>query len=212
MPDGYVTGSSRMSYCNQTPFPPREGWGLGTRLPPHGVTLKSRNEEMRNGKWGNEEMGHCTSLQQTTDVSLLQSPKVIRKSMSIYCHSLRVHLCLMPKGIHSSQHHELCVLPAIYSTFDHLLEVCWICELFIATLFQLLQGVILRLLSVLHCYEYMYICLVHTALPQEGMYNSFIPMWDNSIYQHSRYMQTLHAVLCYCMLVPTNSSCFSHKV
>ena len=32
MPDGYVTGSSGMSYCNQTPFPPREGWGLGTRL------------------------------------------------------------------------------------------------------------------------------------------------------------------------------------
>ena len=33
MPDGYVTGSSWMSYCNQTPFP-REGWGLGTRLVP----------------------------------------------------------------------------------------------------------------------------------------------------------------------------------
>ena len=32
MPDGYVTGSSGMSYCNQTPFPLREGWGLGTRL------------------------------------------------------------------------------------------------------------------------------------------------------------------------------------
>ena len=32
MPDGYVTGSSGMSYCNQTPFPPCEGWGLGTRL------------------------------------------------------------------------------------------------------------------------------------------------------------------------------------
>ena len=32
MPDGYVIGSSGMSYCNQTPFPPREGWGLGTRL------------------------------------------------------------------------------------------------------------------------------------------------------------------------------------
>ena len=24
--DGYVTESSGMSYCNQTPFPPREGW------------------------------------------------------------------------------------------------------------------------------------------------------------------------------------------
>ena len=32
MQDGYVTGSSGMSYCNQTPFPLREGWGLGTRL------------------------------------------------------------------------------------------------------------------------------------------------------------------------------------
>ena len=32
MPDGYVTGSSGMSYCNQIPFPPHEGWGLGTRL------------------------------------------------------------------------------------------------------------------------------------------------------------------------------------
>ena len=32
MPDGYVTGSSGISYCNQTPFPPREGKGLGTRL------------------------------------------------------------------------------------------------------------------------------------------------------------------------------------
>ena len=31
----YVTGSSGMSYCNQTPFPPREGWGLGTRLAYH---------------------------------------------------------------------------------------------------------------------------------------------------------------------------------
>ena len=30
---GYTPqGSSRMSYCNQTPFPPREGWGLGTGL------------------------------------------------------------------------------------------------------------------------------------------------------------------------------------
>ena len=30
---GYAPqGSSGMSYCNQTPFPPREGWGLGTRL------------------------------------------------------------------------------------------------------------------------------------------------------------------------------------
>ena len=30
---GYTPqGSSGMSYCNQTPFPPREGWGLGTRL------------------------------------------------------------------------------------------------------------------------------------------------------------------------------------
>ena len=28
----YITGSSGMSYCNQTPFPPCEGWGLGTRL------------------------------------------------------------------------------------------------------------------------------------------------------------------------------------
>ena len=25
MPDSYVTGLSGMSYCNQTPFPPREG-------------------------------------------------------------------------------------------------------------------------------------------------------------------------------------------
>ena len=31
MPDSYVTGSSGMSYCNQTPLP-CEGWGLGTRL------------------------------------------------------------------------------------------------------------------------------------------------------------------------------------
>ena len=30
---GYAPqGLSRMSYCNQTPFPPREVWGLGTRL------------------------------------------------------------------------------------------------------------------------------------------------------------------------------------
>ena len=30
---GYAPqGSSGMSYCNQTPFPPCEGWGLGTRL------------------------------------------------------------------------------------------------------------------------------------------------------------------------------------
>ena len=30
---GYTRqGSSGMSYCNQTPFPPHEGWGLGTRL------------------------------------------------------------------------------------------------------------------------------------------------------------------------------------
>ena len=30
---GYAPqGSSGMSYCNQTPFPPREGLGLGTRL------------------------------------------------------------------------------------------------------------------------------------------------------------------------------------
>ena len=30
---GYTPqGSSGMSYCNQTPFPPHEGWGLGTRL------------------------------------------------------------------------------------------------------------------------------------------------------------------------------------
>ena len=30
---GYAPqGSGGMSYCNQTPFPPREGWGLGTRL------------------------------------------------------------------------------------------------------------------------------------------------------------------------------------
>ena len=30
---GYAPqGSSGMSYCNQTPFPLREGWGLGTRL------------------------------------------------------------------------------------------------------------------------------------------------------------------------------------
>ena len=28
----HVTGSNRMLYCNQTPFPPREGLGLGTRL------------------------------------------------------------------------------------------------------------------------------------------------------------------------------------
>ena len=28
---GYAPqGSGGMSYCNQTPFPPREGWGLGT--------------------------------------------------------------------------------------------------------------------------------------------------------------------------------------
>ena len=30
---GYVPqGFSGMSYCNQTPFPPREVWGLGMRL------------------------------------------------------------------------------------------------------------------------------------------------------------------------------------
>ena len=30
---GYASqGSGGMSYCNQTPFPPREGWGLGARL------------------------------------------------------------------------------------------------------------------------------------------------------------------------------------
>ena len=32
MPDGYITGWSGMSYCNQAPFPPLEGWGLGTGL------------------------------------------------------------------------------------------------------------------------------------------------------------------------------------
>ena len=121
---------------------PSPAWG-------HSKEYERGNEKWEMRKWGNGKKTHCTPLRQTSDVSLLQSPKVIRKSMSTYCHSLRVHLCLMPKGIHSSQHHELCVLPAIYSTFDHLLEVCWICELFIATLFQLLQGVILRLLQLL---------------------------------------------------------------
>ena len=30
---GYAPqGSGGMSYCNQTPFSPREGWSLGTRL------------------------------------------------------------------------------------------------------------------------------------------------------------------------------------
>ena len=62
-------------------------------------------------KWGNT---HCTSLRQTSDVSLLQSPKVIRKSMSIYCHSLRVHLCLMPKGIHSIMICKLALCIASY--------------------------------------------------------------------------------------------------
>ena len=36
MPDGYIIESSGMSYCNQTPFPSREGWGLGTRLAARG--------------------------------------------------------------------------------------------------------------------------------------------------------------------------------
>ena len=40
---GYTPqGSGGMSYCNQTPFPPREGWGLGTRLA-FGILLAGRH-------------------------------------------------------------------------------------------------------------------------------------------------------------------------
>ena len=34
-----------MSYCNQTPFPPREGWGLGTRLPYAKRTHKAKEHQ-----------------------------------------------------------------------------------------------------------------------------------------------------------------------
>ena len=58
MPNGYVSGSSRMSYCNQTPFPPRKGWDLGTRL---GVDLIVLRLQVRI---------HHTRLLQCLDYSL----------------------------------------------------------------------------------------------------------------------------------------------
>ena len=45
---GYAPqGSSGMSYCNQTPFPPREGWGLGTRLRSQAPRLSPRPDGRR---------------------------------------------------------------------------------------------------------------------------------------------------------------------
>ena len=48
MPDGYVTESGGMSYCNQT-LPLPGGWGLGTRLPASQHVSCTTNQSLKVG-------------------------------------------------------------------------------------------------------------------------------------------------------------------